>query len=132
MTGTAFPVSARRDEPPSPGNHARDTVNARPAESATQANRTRNDRRRPAEHHRCRGCDHTWTALGAAHCSACHRTFTVPSLFDKHRTAHGEHGQCKNPAHIQNQAGEPLMWFRHGMWRGAEITDASLIARRGK
>lgn len=30
----------------------------------------------------CGGCPSTWTALGAAHCSACHRTFSNVGLFD--------------------------------------------------
>ena len=34
---------------------------------------------------RCGGCPQTWTALGAAHCAACHVTFSTASNFDKHR-----------------------------------------------
>lgn len=35
----------------------------------------------------CGGCDNTWTGANTAHCSACHRTFSGPTLFDKHRQA---------------------------------------------
>lgn len=38
----------------------------------------------------CGGCDNTWTAGGAAHCSGCHRTFSTTATFDKHRAA----GRC--------------------------------------
>lgn len=83
----------------------------------------------PADRIRCR-CGANWTGLTVAHCSACHRTFAGPSLFDKHRTARGEHGKCINPAHIQNRkTEEPLMWYRNGMWRGREMTEAEKAAR---
>lgn len=73
--------------------------------------------------HRCR-CGHTWTALGAAHCSSCHRTFSAVGLFDKHRSAVGDHGRCHNPAEIlHNRTQEQLMHFRDDMWRGPEMTD---------
>lgn len=36
---------------------------------------------------RCGGCENTWTALGACHCSVCHRTFVGLSAFDAHRAA---------------------------------------------
>lgn len=33
----------------------------------------------------CGGCDATWTGVNTSHCSGCHRTFSGPTLFDKHR-----------------------------------------------
>lgn len=44
----------------------------------------------------CNGCSSRWGGLRTAHCSACHRTFTAPSGFDKHRRNNG----CENPALI--------------------------------
>lgn len=41
-------------------------------------------------------CDAWWTGLSAAHCSACHTTFTGVTAFDLHR----RDGKCLNPADI--------------------------------
>jgi len=35
----------------------------------------------------CGGCDAEWTGANTSHCSACHLTFSGPTLFDKHRQA---------------------------------------------
>jgi hypothetical protein len=61
--------------------------------------------------HRCAGCDNTWTALGRAHCSACHRTFSGLSSFDQHR----HHGECRDPAGMSG-----LLLDEAGYWRSAE------------
>jgi hypothetical protein len=72
----------------------------------------------------CPRCDHTWTATGAAHCSACHRLFSTPRLFDLHRsTRGGDHGSCADPAAITNRAGERVMLLRDGMWRGPQLSE---------
>lgn len=34
---------------------------------------------------RCAPCGATWGGLRIAHCAACHRTFTTPANFDRHR-----------------------------------------------
>jgi hypothetical protein len=80
---------------------------------------------------RCR-CGATWTALGAAHCSACHRTFVGASLFDQHRTQRGEHGGCLEPAEIRNRAGYQQMFYRDGMWHGPEMTEQQKRDRFGE
>lgn len=78
--------------------------------------------------HTCR-CGESWTALTAAHCAGCHRTFSGAGLFDKHRSARGEHGACLNPADLRHvRTGEPIAFFRDGMWRGPEMTAEQLQA----
>jgi hypothetical protein len=67
-------------------------------------------------------CDQQWTALGAAHCGECHRTFSSTGLFDKHRYVFGEHGACLDPAEMMNK-GQRAAYFRDGMWRGPELSD---------
>jgi hypothetical protein len=62
-------------------------------------------------------CGQKWTALGAAHCSACCNTFSGVGLFDKHRYVFGEHGACLDPAEMMYQ-GQRAAYFRDGMWRG--------------
>lgn len=88
---------------------------------------------RPIPAIRCVGCDHTWTATGAAHCAACHTApFSTARLFDLHRsTRGGEHGSCLDPAQILNRSGERIMLFRDGMWRGPEMTEEQKTARFG-
>ena len=72
----------------------------------------------------CGGCTETWTALTACHCSGCHRTYAGVGMFDQHRSQYGERGSCLDPATLINQkTGEPLMFFREGMWRGPEATE---------
>jgi hypothetical protein len=47
----------------------------------------------------CPHCHAWWTGLNTCHCTACHRTFTGITAFDKHRD--GSHAQdaryCKEP-----------------------------------
>lgn len=72
----------------------------------------------------CSGCEAAWTALGAAHCSGCHRTFSGILLFDAHRSQYGERGACLDPVTIRGEkTGEPAMFYRNGMWRGPEATE---------
>jgi len=68
----------------------------------------------------CSGCRAGWTALNAAHCSGCHRTFAGPGLFDIHRTAEG---RCLDPELVVGRDGQRRLFFRTGMWRGPELTD---------
>lgn len=70
----------------------------------------------------CGGCDAEWTALNAAHCSACHEAFSTVRLFDLHRSAVGEHGSCIAPLAARGRHGEQRLFFRDGMWRGPEWT----------
>lgn len=83
----------------------------------------------------CTGCPARWTATGAAHCASCHRTFSSPRLFDAHRSTRGELGSCVDPVTLTVQtgarAGEPVMFFRDGMWRGPEMTDEQKLAAYG-
>lgn len=80
----------------------------------------------------CSGCSTTWTGVSACHCSGCHQTFAGANLFDAHRTQYGEHGTCRRPADMVAtsgiRAGEPLMFFREGMWRGPEMTEEQKLA----
>jgi hypothetical protein len=81
----------------------------------------------------CGGCTRTWTALSAAHCSACHtHPFSSVRLFDLHRSSAGDHGRCLNPAQIHNRAGERVMFLRDGMWRGPEMTDEEKARVEGR
>lgn len=84
----------------------------------------------------CGRCGHTWTALTACHCSGCCQpghgelsTFSGINLFDRHRSAVGERGMCLNPASIRSKDGQPVMWFRNGMWRGEERDPETLPGR---
>lgn len=88
---------------------------------------------RSRNRHSCSGCSTTWTALGAAHCSACHRTFVGYVLFDRHRTAAGgEHGGCLDPGRLVNAStGTPVAEFRDGMWRGPEMTEEQKVQKFG-
>ncbi|WP_214365623.1 hypothetical protein [Pseudonocardia sp. H11422] len=71
----------------------------------------------------CAGCGHLWTALGAAHCTACHEHFGSVSAFDRHRGAAGERGHCHDPAAVG-------LVRRDGAWRG-EPMPAEALALRG-
>lgn len=81
----------------------------------------------------CR-CGARWTATGAAHCGAdgCHETFSGLTNFDLHRSMTGEHGHCRPPASITNNAGERLLFFRRGMWRNPEMSEEDKAARFGE
>lgn len=87
--------------------------------------------RKPASTITCGGCDAVWTAPGACHCAGCHRTFSGLGLFDRHRTGYGEHGRCHDPATLTDRSGAPVGEFRNGMWRGPEMSDDVIAARRG-
>lgn len=39
-------------------------------------------------------CGAEWSGLSAAHCGACHQTFSAVSSFDLHR----RNGECRDPA----------------------------------
>jgi hypothetical protein len=70
--------------------------------------------------HRCGGCESRWSGAVIAHCSTCHRTFTSPSGFDRHRSRKyddssgkrvmvRDYGQCYDPADdgmVQNDRGQ--------------------------
>jgi hypothetical protein len=74
--------------------------------------------RRPATPIRCSGCDQTWTALGAAHCAACHITFSTSANFDRHRLSF----ECRRPAD------SGLVLNERGSWGqpGSEDADSRL------
>lgn len=80
----------------------------------------------------CSGCDASWTALNACHCSNCHATFSGVALFDRHRSvAGGEHGSCLPPGRLCATTGERVMFRRDGMWRGPEMTEEQKTKRFG-
>lgn len=80
----------------------------------------------------CNGCDHTWTAPGAAHCGGCHTApFATVSVFDQHRSVAGEHGTCLDPATVRNRSGDRVLFLRDGMWRGPEMDEATKLKRFG-
>lgn len=85
------------------------------------------------EQYSCVKCGQTWTALGAAHCTACHTApFATARLFDLHRSAAGgEHGSCLNPYQIFNGRRERVMFLRDGMWRGPEMDEETKAKRFG-
>jgi hypothetical protein len=79
---------------------------------------------------RCSGCDETWTAISAAHCGACHQTFSGVGLFDLHRSQYGHRGACLSPETLC-RAGERVAFFRDGMWRGPEAGELNIPRRSG-
>jgi hypothetical protein len=78
----------------------------------------------------CSGCPAVWAARATAHCTACHRTFARPGLFDAHRSAAGPHGTCLDPAALVDAAGAPRMTLRAGVWRGRPMPADALSHRR--
>lgn len=81
----------------------------------------------------CSRCGHRWSGLVMTHCSACCQpghgelsTFSGADLFDRHRSSAGERGSCLSPATLRAKNGEPVMFFRNGMWRGPERDPATL------
>lgn len=89
--------------------------------------------RRPSPPNTCGGCEATWTGDGRCHCSACHHTFAGVGLFDRHRSMTGEHGSCADPAALRHgETGEPLMFLRHGMWCGPEMTEEAKAKAFGR
>lgn len=67
----------------------------------------------------CR-CGRTWTGLNQAHCSICHRHFSSPANFDRHRPSYDG---CLDPAGIQRRNGDPVLKAVSGplgiTWTGA-------------
>jgi len=72
----------------------------------------------------CGGCPAVWTAQAAAHCGACHASFSGIRLFDRHRSLVGLHGRCVDPAGLMSR-GEPICELRDGVWRSPEMDDAA-------
>ncbi|MFD9734373.1 hypothetical protein [Umezawaea sp. NPDC059074] len=77
--------------------------------------------------HTCRGCSTIWTGSVMCHCSArdCHRTFSSPKTFDRHRRG----GQCQDPATLtQGKDGKPAMRQNdRGVWVGANEKPLDLL-----
>jgi hypothetical protein len=92
--------------------------------------------RKSASPNTCGTCPATWTGTSACHCAGCHQTFVSATLFDAHRAQYGERGVCRRPADLTytsgSRAGEPVMFFREGMWRGPEMTEEQKLARFGR
>jgi hypothetical protein len=92
--------------------------------------------RKPAPPNTCGSCSATWTGTSVCHCAGCHHTFVSSTLFDAHRTQLGERGVCRRPADLTltsgPRTGEPVMFFREGMWRGPEMTEEQKLARFGR
>jgi hypothetical protein len=77
-------------------------------------------------------CGATWNGVSAAHCSGCCRTFSSPTLFDRHRSkTGGEHGSCLDPATLADANGNQICEHRDGLWRFPEMTDEQKLARFG-
>lgn len=113
-----------------PSNHSTGVLTPDSAESRSgSAPRTSNR----YSYITCSGCDASWTGVSAAHCSACHCTFSSAGLFDRHRSvAGGEHGSCLPPGRLVNaNTGEPVMFFRDEMWRGPTMDEETKAKRFG-
>lgn len=89
-------------------------------------------RSRVTPSHTCSGCEATWTAANTCHCSGCHASFAGVGLFDKHRAQYGEHGVCRRPADLTTTSGEPVMFFRDGIWKGPQMTEEDKLVRFGR
>lgn len=63
-------------------------------------------------------CDAQWSGLAAAHCAACHHTFTSAGGFDRHRRG----GNCLNPADIGMVSADRKWpgWSMPGSWNGPD------------
>lgn len=108
---------------PVPGTCSHPHTKSRSSRGPRSSNRYRRlTLSRPSNVFRCQ-CGARWIGLAAAHCSACHRTFSGPALFDRHRAAYGEHGTCLDPTELRNSCGYRVMFLRDGMWRGPEMTE---------
>lgn len=67
---------------------------------------------------RCWVCAIWWSGAQTAHCSVCHFTFTVPSVFDAHRIGPAEYRECRLPSDVldhqlplrQIERGGALAW----------------------
>lgn len=70
----------------------------------------------------CGRCESRWTGLNAAHCAACHETFTSVSAFDQHRT--GSHAKgtrhCLTPTDVGLVPADREWkgWSLPGSWSG--------------
>ena len=124
------PESAAERRDPLPGPVVPDTPGSgagrRVAGEESVSESRRSTSKRPPTFIGCGGCDAKWTGVAAAHCAApgCHRTFSGPTAFDKHRVGTGERGRCSDPADLVNaRTGAPVLEFRDGMWRGPGMTD---------
>lgn len=73
----------------------------------------------------CGGCTNKWTAGGACHCSGCHQTFSVLSIFDKHRTGNLDHRRCLTPGDHPDKFSQAA----NGNWQGPAMTDEQRAAR---
>jgi len=82
--------------------------------------------RKPQPPNTCGACDAEWTGTRPCHCSGCHNTFAGISAFDSHRSARGEHGECRNVG------GVPGLELRDGMWRGPEMPEGLKEQRRAE
>lgn len=91
--GTLDGNRAERRNPPPEGQDTRARVSRAPAR------------------YTCGGCDSTWTALAAAHCSRCHNTFSGSHLFDYHQRGDG----CLDLTQLQYR-GKPFRTERD-VWR---------------
>ncbi len=91
---------------------------------------------KPPAPNTCGTCSATWTGVSVCHCAGCHCTFVTATLFDAHRVQYGERGACRRPADLTftsgPRSGEPVMFFREGMWRGPEMTEEQKLARFGR
>lgn len=83
----------------------------------------------PADRSSCGDCTRTWTGLSACHCSGCHLTWSGITLFDRHRTARGDHGECLPPDEIA--VGGRALELVDGVWRQPSMTDEQKLARFG-
>jgi hypothetical protein len=79
----------------------------------------------------CNGCAARWRGVNACHCSACHRTFAGPHLFDMHRTNVGSHGTCRDPATLNARGGQPPTLRDDGIWHAPDMTEADRARRWG-
>lgn len=65
----------------------------------------------------CRHCSTTWTGLKIAHCATCHRTFTTPANFDRHRAGIRENGRTVvQPGECHDPALNGLVLNDRGQW----------------
>lgn len=65
--------------------------------------------------HSCGGCDARWGGFRIAHCAACHRTFSTPANFDRHR-AGSKDGRKPGEGHDPAACG--LVRTPQGYWAG--------------
>ncbi len=73
------------------------------------------DPRRYTPH--CR-CGTHWTGSNTCHCAGCHRTFTSPAAFTRHR----RDSRCLDPDDLGMAAAarDYMAWSLPGTWEGPE------------